>query len=342
MTVIDEFNAAADPAMPTIGLALDPEVVLKQFERGLPRLTGDHGVVDEVKSIRVIRYKPGRRCVIEYDLRILSHGARTKTSLIGKIRAKRFGAEGYRLLDALWKAGFSPSAPDGICVPKPVGIIPQFRMWLQRRISGEESTALFLQRSGAEPLARRIAEAAHKIHSAGIPTDRQHTSDDELRILHECLPTVAELRPELRPRIDSLLAGCDRLARQIPETKLCGIHRDFYPAQVIVHRKRLYLLDFDLFCLGDPALDIGNFVGHMTELAVRTFNDAEALRPLEQLLAERFLELSGEHRRFSVEAYTLLTLVRHVYLSTQFADRAQFTKALLDLCESRLRTFGCL
>jgi hypothetical protein len=341
MIVIDEFNAAADSELPTVRLALDPEIVQGEFKHGLPRLAGPNGRVD-LKGIRVIRHKLGRRCVIEYDLRVSSEGARTKARLIGKIRAKRFGAEGYRLLEALWAAGFHRKAKDKICVPEPIAIIPEFRMWLQRRISGEESTVLFLQRTGAEPLARRIAEAAHKIHSAAVPTQRTHTIDDELRILHERLPTVAELRPKLRQRIDSLLAGCDRLGRRIPETKLCGIHRDFYPAQVIVHRKRLYLLDFDLFCLGDPALDIGNFVGHMTELALRTFNDAQALQPLEEILIEHFLDRSGEERRFSVEAYTLLTLVRHVYLSTQFPDRLPFTDRLLDLCESRLRQLGCL
>jgi thiamine kinase-like enzyme len=213
-------------------------------------------------------------------------------------------------------------------------------MWLQRRVSGAESTALFLAQAGAEPLARRVAEAAHKLHSADVPVDRQHTIDDEVRILHERLPTVAESRPELRERINSVLSGCDRLRPRIPATNLAPIHRDFYPAQVVVHRERLYLLDFDLFCHGDPALDIGNFVGHLTEISLRTFNDPEALRTSEQALVNRFLELSGEHRRFAVDAYTVLTLVRHIYLSTQFTDRTKFTEALLHLCERRLAQFG--
>ncbi len=37
-----------------------------------------------------------------------------------------------------------------------------------------------------------------------------------------------------------------------------------------------------------------------------------------------------------MEAYTILTLARHVFLSTRFSERSRFTGALLELCEKRL------
>ena len=80
---------------------------------------------------------------------------------------------------------------------------------------------------------------------------------DELRILHEHLPLVAEMKPHLGKRIERVLTACDQLGATLTAPKPCGIHRDFYPAQVIVHGARLYLLDFDLYCRGNPGLDIG-------------------------------------------------------------------------------------
>jgi len=333
--VSDAFRAADDAALPTVALALDPARVAKEFKRGLLRLTGENGLV-KLKAIRVLRHKPGRRCVIEYDVRIeRPNQKREKALLVGKIRARRFGNEGYRLLDAIWNAGFDRRSPDGISVPEPVGLIPSFRMWLQRRITGVVASQGLAGPDGVE-LARSIAQAIHKLHRARIPVERVHTVADELRILHECLPLVAQTKLELQKRITRLLENCDRLGASLPGRQSCGIHRDFYPGQVIAKDRRLFLIDFDLYCLGDPALDVGNFIGHMMEESVRRFGRPDALADREAALEERFAELSDEEIRPRVQAYVTLTLARHVYLTTQFVERRPFTEALLELVESRL------
>jgi hypothetical protein len=105
---------------------------------------------------------------------------------------------------------------------------------------------------------------------------------------------------------------------------------------VIVDGGRLWLLDFDLYCQGDPGLDVGNFIGHITEESLRTREDAAAWQDREQAMEDRFVELSGESVRASVRVYTILTLARHIYLSTQFPERAAWTDAVLELCEQRL------
>lgn len=67
VTVTDPFGVANDPELPMLAQAIDPVAVQKQFGRQLVRLVGDSGYA-ELKTIRVTRYKPQRRCVIEYDL----------------------------------------------------------------------------------------------------------------------------------------------------------------------------------------------------------------------------------------------------------------------------------
>jgi aminoglycoside phosphotransferase (APT) family kinase protein len=105
---------------------------------------------------------------------------------------------------------------------------------------------------------------------------------------------------------------------------------------VIVDGARLYLIDFDLYCRGDRALDAGNFLGHVIEQSLRDRGDAAALGAIERAFEERFIELSGQPCLAAVRAYTTLTLVRHVYLSTQFPERQTFTQSLLELSEQRL------
>ena len=322
--------------MPSLALAVDPTEVQKAFaSRRLPRLAGEDGFI-QAKAVRVTRYKPERRCVIEYDVLVERPKAPVGVvTLIGKVRAGRFGKSGYHLLSAIWDAGFDDDSPDRISVPEPLGTISKFRMWLQRKVPGPVVTDL-LAAPGAEILGKRIAETAHKLHGAEIATERRHTMVDELRILRECLSRVTRAEPSLAGRIERLLHKCEQAAADTPESAVCGIHRDFYADQIIADGSHLYLIDFDLYCQGDPGLDIGNFLGHITEQSLRTLGDPNALSDVERALEERFVELEGANTRLAIQTYGKLTLARHIYLSTLFSERRGYTKDLLELCEERL------
>ena len=344
VSVSDPFNAASDTALPSVAAAIDPARAAKEFKRRLSGLSGDGRL--KLNAIRVVRHKPGKRCVVEYDVTVKRQDEpEHAVTLIGKARARRSGNEGFRQLEMIWNAGFDASSPDGISVPEPIGVISEFKMWFQRKVAGEVTTKLIGGPDGGT-LAARIAEALHKLHRANLTTERAHAMADELRILRECLEKVSVLRPELASRVSRLMTACERLGASVPEPKTCGIHRDFYPAQVIVDGPpslrfgaagaRIWLIDFDLFCLGDPGLDAGNFLGHVTEQALRERGNAGALADVEKALEERFVELHGQQVRASVRAYTILTMARHVYLSQQFSERSHTVMDLMRLCEQRL------
>lgn len=332
--VLDPFGVTGDGAMPSLVSALDPREAQRHLGSLGATANGRGSVL--LRTIRVTRYKPGRRCVIEYDVEIEHPDAPPESfTLVGKVRRLRSGRSGYRLQRALWEAGFDAASPDGISVPEPVAAVPELRMWLQRKVEGREITGLLLE-PGGESLARRVAEAAHKLHRSAVPAKRRHTIADELRILRERLPLVARAEPRWAERIERLLEACDRLAETTPEPAPKGIHRDFYADQAILAGDRLYLIDFDLYCEGDPALDIGNFIGHVREQSLRATGNPDTLAGVEEAVEERFVELTGEASRRAVRSYATLTLVRHVHLSTLFPERRSFTGDLLELCEESL------
>ncbi len=360
--VLDPFGVDRDPKMRFLAEALTPALAERRLAQCWAEINGAQQKL-RLRAIKVVRYKPARRCLIEYDVSF--DGPRSPPgplTLLGKANAREPDATTHDLLETLRNAGFGANAIDGISVPEPLGIIPEFQMWLQMKMPGMPATELFSKPGGIE-LARRVAEAAHKLHQAGVATERRHTLTDELRILEEKLALVGRSRPQWAARLQQLFAACEQFAASMPQSQPCGIHRDFYPAQVMVLTPevggqsseigppsalrpppsalrpppiRICLVDFDLYCLGDPALDIGNFIGHMSEQSLRQLGNPRALAGQERALEERFLQLSGESADIAIQCYTTLTLARHIYLSTQFPERQNFTEALLELCELRL------
>ncbi|VEP12058.1 Aminoglycoside phosphotransferase [Hyella patelloides LEGE 07179] len=324
--VRDRFNIIKDPKMPFLPEVICPIKVKKMFQQHLFLIIGKLQLV----QIKVIRYKPQKRCLIEYSFQ-----GENPLVLIGKIRAKGTDIKSYNLQKKLWHNGFDSNSHDGISVPEPIGIIPQWQMWLQKKVPGEVATVWLATEKGIT-VSQKVAHVAHKLHQTNIPCQRRHTMADELAILKQKLPQVLEDYPHWQPRIKTILEKCHILGINTPEYPACGIHRDFYFDQIIVDCDRFYLLDLDLYCEGNPSLDIGNFIAHITEYSLRTFSNIQALQDREIALEKEFIKLTKEKDNRAIAAYKTLTLVRHIYLSNQFSERRSFTEALLDLCEERL------
>lgn len=194
-----------------------------------------------------------------------------------------------------------------------------------------------LLRPEALPLMMRVAEAAHKLHRSTAPLQRSHTAYDELEILQRQLSAVVSAQPGYAARLERVLAACKVLVESLPDVPPVTLHRDFYPEQLLLDGERLYLLD--LCAYGDPALDIGNFVAHLREYALRVLGDAAALSPLESTLTEHYCTLAGVSPQ-RINTYATLSLARHIAISQRLPERRQLTGTLLALSEARLGLGG--
>ncbi|MGI8650652.1 MAG: phosphotransferase family protein [Rubrobacter sp.] len=304
--------------MPFLSGALDLVVAEKVLSAALGTL--------EVKSASLVRYRAGRRALISYNL---TDSERFGSLIVlGKIRARGTDERSHAVQSELHEAGFP--------VPRTLGLVPEFSMWLQENIVGVEATALL---GGNEGLlvAADSARLVKRLHGSGVkPRRKPHTLADEIGVLEERLPLVVARRPELAGRIERLLGGSRKLACGIkePEAKT-GIHRDFYQDQVLFAEDSPYLLDLDLYCEGDPALDAGNFLAHIAEQSLREHDDPAALSSLGDAFLGEFV--GGEEELAErVSLYRTLTLVRHVWISDRIPARQTFTPEILALCEELL------
>jgi len=328
-----------------------------------------------LQPVQVLRHKAGRRALLEYRLRPSSGSDAQEQVLLGKLRFKGVDRHGFRVQQALHARGFSLP---WLAVPEALAILPEQKLWLQRKVPGVMATRLLRPGSGTE-LATRIGRALAALHHAGAhllqaseasflphgnpaspPSQaatassplhgapvqsvtvrplitKRWTLDDELQMLHQRLREAAALRPQWAGRIEALIPATQRLGAHLLPNPTTGIHRDCYADQVLVDGEDLYWLDLDLFCEGDPALDVGNFIAHLMEDGLRHHGDIHALRPHQDALLEAFLQDSPQVNERTPTGWTLLALARHIYLSTRFPDRHHTTLPLLEYCEAQLR-----
>ena len=320
-----------DPGIPWLVEAICPESASKAFNEAM---AADGESPLTVVSIEVLRHKSQRRCLVQYELQ--SGPNAVPRFVLGKIHARGRHERSFHRQQALWDAGFSYDASDRIAVARALGIVPRWNMWLQERVPGEVCWATLTDRHG-ERVARRIAAEAHTLHASNVTPRATHTVHEELATLAKGLTQLASAQPHIADRLERLYACCNTAAGRLPVCQPMGIHRDFYPDQVLVDGDRLYVVDHDLYALGDPHLDIGNFCGHLIEWGVRRENNPCRYDSARLALVTRYLELNTSAEQLSIDIYTLMTVARLVYLSTQFADRSNTTLQLLEYCESQFQ-----
>ncbi|MBX7103558.1 MAG: aminoglycoside phosphotransferase family protein [Gemmataceae bacterium] len=281
-----------------------------------------------VRQIDVLRHKAGRRCLIRYEVQAADGSV---SQILGKVRVKGADVATFRNSRELRRCGFA----DSVRVPEPLGVVPEFRMWLQRREPG---------RCGAESLrghdvfaaARRIAHGLRRLHASSYVCGPIHTVDREIDILDRRLTAVEAARPEWGRRLGRIRSLCRQLADRLRRPAQSLIHRDFYPEQVLVAPDAVVLLDLDLLSRGDPALDVGNFIAHLLESAIRMPGSAARLRCSAAEFRTEYLGDGCAVSPEAIDAYTTLSLARLFAIAFEFPDRLPFAAATLNLVESRL------
>lgn len=126
-----------------------------------------------------------------------------------------------------------------------------FQPWKKRLLAGH-----------AEPeIARAAAAVLGKIHRStwgceNVRTEFETTPwFDQLR-LDPYLRTIGVVHPGLRPLIDAEVA-------RITATRLCLVHGDFSPKNLLVAPGRVVVIDAEVAWFGDPTFDVAFLLNHL-------------------------------------------------------------------------------
>ena len=240
---------------------VDPQ----QLRRYLPfqALSGDtvdpHPGTDATPDVamEIVRYKPGKRCTIRYDVCWETGGRKRQWQIFGKMVAGEKGSETYQQMMNLWHR--SHVQPDAFGVAQPLGHHAEIRMTWQAALPGVPLSEAMAS-THAETLIKAAGKGLADLHrSALVPSARQGIAD-HLAAAQAETAELAKAYPQFTGVLQTLVTGIEQRMPVLPPDQERPIHRDFHVNQLLVHEGRLFIFDFDDFSMGDPMQDLAFFI----------------------------------------------------------------------------------
>ncbi len=233
-----------DVAMPLLRQALD----VQAMQPRLSALLGDH---HQLCAVDVLKYKPGRRCALAYTLRTPSGQFR----LFGKVFATGRGA-GILLTQGRIFGALESSM---LRIPRPLNYLSDLKLLLTEFLEGR-LLADELYRGDTVRSSERMGLALAALHGSGVVCAKRWTIERELT---NAIRTCEEsMRNPARPRaLESAIRTAASRTEVLPELP---VHRDYYLDQLFDVEGRTALFDLDDARQGEAALDVGNFLAHLT------------------------------------------------------------------------------
>jgi hypothetical protein len=222
-----------------------------------------------------VRYKPGDRCVIRYRLRFgdpraaeaAGTAARTCT-LVAKLYRELREAQAATDLLARLRAQATIA-----WTARPLGVVPELPLALTEDLGSSRDpvpahSGLHVIHPGAEDafeVVGRAARALAELHTSGLDTGdlSRRTGADEAGKAAKRARLLEQYVPELSPVVRRVTGAlCATLAGLPADTVRPG-HGSYKPSQLLVRDGAVSVVDFDQFCLADPALDVGYFLAYL-------------------------------------------------------------------------------
>jgi len=243
-----------------------------------------------------VRYKPASRCVISYHLQLehsqhKAEASRRTLTLFGKVYADPEQARNVQLLqqqlyEEQERAGEVP------WLPRSLGRIDALGLTLSEAVqprkdddhhadgqwgillTGTHALQPQLERGHGGAITnviipdeelRLVAQALAHLHNSRVHPNKDglRTGANEAKRVKERASLLADRNPaqaeEVQRLAQELASGLETLQ---PEA-YCLAHGGFKPGQLLFHSQHVFVVDFDGFCLADPALDVGYFLAYL-------------------------------------------------------------------------------
>jgi len=198
-------------------------------------------------------------------------------TLVGKFYKDKMGHHAFHTMRELRDVLSQDTLQAPFAVPRALFYDQHQRLLVQERVNGVPYKEL-VHRADFDRHMRRAGSAMAGLHSLklaiGSTTSVSHHLCD---LMHPHPLELAEQLPEYRGVIEGIVQTLFELEDGWKHEVECSpIHRDFHLRQLFYGDGRVWIIDWDLFAKGDPAIDIGNLVVYLkTHLAYNDFRSIE-------------------------------------------------------------------
>ncbi len=134
-------------------------------------------------------------------------------------------------------------------------------------------------------------------------------------------------------RVERIIENCYAIGESIEERISAPIHRDFYHDQIMFSREQTFLVDLDLVSMGHPALDVGNFLAHLSEHGIRQFSNAYHWHQEESEVINRYLARLPQVSPKDISAFKALSFARHIFISWKIISRRNKISQVIETAE---------
>jgi phosphotransferase family enzyme len=268
----------SDAGLPALPLLTDPvrarAVLEAAMRKGSPRYAR---LQIAACRPRVARYSRGSRCTVVYDLLYASALDVGPDVVVAKTYRGEKGRAAFDGMRALW--GSLLRERGDVLLAEPLAFLPELNVVLQTGLPHERTLKQLIATAVTAPSDEAMAEVSAYVaktaaglaalHASGVRANEVVTLDDELAEIRQVVARLAPLEPEVVEAVAPLLAYVESVAAEHLADPVVPAHRSFRPAQVLLNRGEIAFIDFDGFCLAEPALDLALFCATFNDLALR-------------------------------------------------------------------------
>ena len=320
-----------DAALPGLDLLSQPAGLVGLLSSLLTHWLGQNRLVIDCR-MKLIRYVPGKRCVLALELSIESKesGGTECHKLIGKVYGNDQGKRAYDTLGELRNHGF---ANGRLTVSEPLAYDPHWQLLLLDHSQGKLLRNLILTQSDLDGVLEDGAEWLAKLHRCGVSRGRCYSVQDHLRTLGARKQALEQVSPAAARRFGDILAQIESQSGDLTkQSRLGPTHRDFSPDHLLVDGAHFTGLDFDEFCQYDPLFDVAHFMAHVGYLGLLHSGSLRRFASLAERFSAAYQACARNQSLARIEmhlALSYLKLAQIVALVTQPANWREMMDTLL-------------
>jgi aminoglycoside phosphotransferase (APT) family kinase protein len=336
---------ATDTALPGLDVITDPERGAALLQDTLRANGCLHEGTRILRSIpTVVTHKSGIRATVLCRLEYAGGASAGPGAVVVKVHHDDQGAHAHDTMRALHES----SASHAVQLAQALAYVPDLRISIQEYVEHRGSLKDLFHRAFDSDIrdwsklvdaTRAAAAGLAGVHRSGFTSGQAVTWDDELATMRSKHHRLVTAVPAVLGHTGSVPDRLRAAAATTSADPLGPAHHSFRAAQVLLTGRGVAIIDFDKFCLAEPASDIALFTAKLQHMGMNKAGSRLAARNRELRVAALKAAFVDEYRRHAPVTPERVHLWEALELSSLVLSAAKkANRSWVETCSRMLET----